>query len=219
MFITGLAGGFGHCIGMCGPVVAAYSLGEPGKGVVRHLLYNIGRITAYTLLGGLVGITGSFLVLTSAIAHFQTAIQVLAGVAVALMGMANAGLLPFGKILNSWPTFTPFFQKIMGLFREQRSIGAYYPMGLLLGFLPCGLTYTALLAAARSAMDAGNHFTGMLQGAFMMFLFGLGTAPALVLVGKTVHLAGERSRIWFYRLASLVMTATGIYFIHTAFSK
>ena len=65
MLLTGLAGGFGHCVGMCGPVVAAYSLGEQNLRYLHHILYNLGRITTYMFMGAVVGLTGSFLVLTA----------------------------------------------------------------------------------------------------------------------------------------------------------
>jgi hypothetical protein len=101
----------------------------------------------------------------------------------------------------------------MALFKAPRSVGAYYPMGIVLGFLPCGLTYTALLAAARAAMEAENPFAGMMQGALMMMLFGIGTAPALILVGKVVNSISNKTRKWFYRVASLIMIATGVWFV------
>ncbi|NTW89096.1 MAG: sulfite exporter TauE/SafE family protein, partial [Desulfobulbaceae bacterium] len=104
-------------------------------------------------------------------------------------------------------------QKIMALFKAPRSIGSYYPMGIVLGFLPCGLTYTALLAAARAAMEAHHPFAGMLQGSLMMMLFGIGTAPALILVGKMVNTISNKTRKWFYRVASLIMIATGVWFV------
>ena len=67
MLLAGLAGGFGHCISMCGPLVAALSVGEPRQGFLHHLLYNLGRVTTYSILGAIVGLSGSFLVLTASI--------------------------------------------------------------------------------------------------------------------------------------------------------
>jgi len=217
MFITGFAGGFGHCISMCGPVVAAYSLGENRRGVLHHLLYNAGRVTTYTLLGALVGLSGSFLVLTSSIEGFQSVIMVLAGLSIILMGLGTLDLFPAGKAINSCSWVMPGIRNIMQLFKGPRSIGTYYPMGLLLGFLPCGLTYTALLAAARSAMNARNHAAGMFEGGLVMLSFGLGTIPALLVVGKAVHLFGEKARKIFYRAAGVVMILTGFYFTLSAF--
>ncbi|NTU58069.1 MAG: sulfite exporter TauE/SafE family protein [Chlorobiaceae bacterium] len=217
MLMAGLAGGFGHCIGMCGPVVASYSLGENRQGVLHHLLYNLGRIMTYTFLGALVGLTGSFLGIATSIAPVQKAVMALTGVAVVLMGMATADWLPFGRSIAGCAPVLPTIRKTLSLFRGPRSIGSYFPMGVVLGFLPCGLTYTALLAAARAAMDGHDRFSGMMQGGIMLFLFGLGTTPALLFVGTLAGGMGEKSRTWLYRLASLIMIGTGIWFIAGAF--
>jgi uncharacterized protein len=216
MLLSGIAGGFGHCISMCGPVVGALSVGETRKGVLHLLLYNLGRVTTYTILGGVVGLSGSFLLLAASIETLQKAIMIIAGLSIILMGLTTAEWLPFSIKISSCGPGIPMIQKIMTLFNAPRSIGAYYPMGIVLGFLPCGLTYTALLTAARGGMEAENAFAGMLQGAFMMLLFGIGTAPALILVGKVVNTISQTTRKRFYRLASLIMIATGVWFIVSA---
>ena len=213
MLLSGLAGGFGHCISMCGPVVAAFSVGETRQGVLHHLLYNLGRITTYTILGAIVGLSGSFLVLATSIEQLQRTIMIIAGVSIILMGLSTAEWLPLPKQFTSCSTGVSVIQRILVLFKAPRSIGAYYPMGIVLGFLPCGLTYTALLAAARTGMDAENPFAGMLQGALMMLLFGIGTAPALILVGKVVNSISNTARKRFYRVASMIMIATGVWFV------
>jgi len=217
MLLAGLAGGFGHCIGMCGPLVAALSLGQHKPGLGHHLLYNLGRVTTYTILGAVVGVTGSFLSLATSIDSFQIAVMALSGLFIVLMGLASAGWLPIGKTLLYCSPSAPFVRKTMKLITNPASPGTWYPLGLVLGFLPCGLTYTALLAAARAAMDAPDHFAGMMLGALMMLLFGLGTAPALLLVGKTATLIGEKTRQRLYRLAGIIMILTGIWFIYGAF--
>ena len=213
MLLAGLAGGFGHCIGMCGPVVAAYSLGEQRLRYLHHILYNLGRITTYMFMGAVVGLTGSFLVLTSSIEKIQAAIMVLAGISIIIMGIAIGGWIPVRRSPKSSSWLSSTIQKTMELFKGPRTAGTYYPMGIVLGFLPCGLTYTALLAAARAAMDADNHLAGMLQGAFMLLFFGLGTAPALLLVGRVINIIGAKARDRLYKLASLIMILTGVYFV------
>lgn len=213
MFLTGLAGGFGHCIGMCGPVVAAYSLGEERLRYLHHILYNLGRTTTYMFMGAVVGLTGSFLVLTTSIEKIQTAIMIFAGLSIIIMGVAIGGWIPIRKASGNSSWLSSIIGKTMELFKGPRTAGTYYPMGIVLGFLPCGLTYTALLAAARASMDAENHFAGMLQGAFMLFFFGLGTAPALLLVGRVVNYLGTKARDRLYKLASLIMILTGVYFV------
>ncbi len=213
MLLSGLAGGFGHCISMCGPVVGALTVGETRKGILHILLYNLGRVTTYTILGAMVGLSGSFLVLAASIEQLQRAIMIIAGLSIILMGLSTAEWLPLPSSTKSCNPGNSLMQKIMALFKAPRSIGAYYPMGIVLGFLPCGLTYTALLAAARAAMEAHHPFAGMLQGALMMLLFGIGTAPALILVGKVVNTISNKTRKWFYRVASVIMIATGVWFV------
>jgi len=216
MFLTGLAGGFGHCIGMCGPVVAAYSLGEEKLRYLHHVLYNLGRITTYVCMGAVVGLTGSFLVLTASIEKIQTVILVMAGVSVVVMGVAIGGWIPVRKSGRGDTWLASAIRRTMELFKGPRTAGTYYPMGIVLGFLPCGLTYTALLAAARAAMEADNHLAGMLLGASMLLFFGLGTAPALLFVGRVVNVLGVRFRDRLYKIASVIMILTGIYFVLNA---
>ncbi len=212
MLLSGIAGGFGHCISMCGPLVAAFSVGETRQGILHHLLYNLGRVTTYTILGAIVGLSGSFLVLAASIEQLQRAIMIIAGLSIIIMGLSTAEWLPLLPT-KSCNASSSLMQKIMVLFNAPRSIGAWYPMGVVLGFLPCGLTYTALLAAARSGMEAHHPVAGMLQGALMMMLFGIGTSPALILVGKVVNTISNRMRRWFYRVASIIMIATGVWFV------
>ena len=213
MLLTGLAGGFGHCVGMCGPVVAAYSLGEQNLRYLHHILYNFGRITTYMFIGAVVGLTGSFLVLTTSIEKVQSAIMILAGLSIIVMGIAIGGWIPVRKTSKNSSWLSSTIQKTVELFKGPRTAGTYYPMGIVLGFLPCGLTYTALLAAARASMDADNHLAGMFQGASMLLFFGLGTAPALLLVGRVINYFGAKARDRLYKLASLIMILTGVYFV------
>jgi sulfite exporter TauE/SafE len=217
LFFAGLAGGFGHCIGMCGPIVASFSMGGGGRSIVPHLLYNLGRIMTYTFLGALLGFTGSFVGLFSSIGILQQVVMGVTGLFIVLMGLASTGWVPFGNILSSCAPFMPVIRKMLSIFDASRSTGVWFPMGIALGFLPCGLSYTALLAAARSGMEAADHFTGMMQGGLMMLVFGLGTAPALLLVGTLAGRIGETARTRFYKLAGLIMIATGLWFIYGAF--
>lgn len=217
MFMAGLAGGFGHCIGMCGPVVTALSLGQERPGFVHHLLYNLGRAATYTILGAIVGTTGSFLSLAASLDPVQPWIMAIAGLFIIVMGLASADWLPFGNFPASCSPGMPMVRKAMSVLSGPRSTGSWFPMGLLLGFLPCGLTYTALLSAARAAMESPDHLAGMLRGGLSMLLFGLGTTPALLLVGKTAGYIGEKARRRFYRIASLIMIGTGAWFVYDAF--
>jgi sulfite exporter TauE/SafE len=86
-------------------------------------------------------------------------------------------------------------------------------LGLATGLIPCGLVYTALITTARAAMEAPSPVMGGLKGMLMMFLFGLGTLPALVLFAKIVNVISIKMRSRLYKLAAVVMIAMGIMFL------
>ena len=218
IFTTGLAVGFGHCIGMCGPIVVSLSLSLKGRSVlVPHLLYNGGRITTYGLLGGVMGATGSFTRVTASIASLQKGVMILTGMLIVVMGLAMAGWIPLGKIFgdhyNPQGVLSRGFRKLT----EVRSTATYYPLGMLLGLLPCGPVYTALLAAARAGMEAQNTVEGFFIGVGLMLSFGLGTVVALLLIAKLADLGWLKRRDVIYKISSVIMIIVGIYFVIRAF--
>ncbi len=217
MFTSGLLGGFGHCIGMCGPVVASYSLSIKSKSFFPHILYNLGRISTYTLLGGIIGTTGSFIGIAGHIHGFQRFILILSGVLIILMGLGLSGWLPFIKYLKKYDILSlHFIRRIENLASGNLTTGSFYPIGIFLGFIPCGLVYTALIATARAGMDAENHFLGFFEGIMMMLLFGLGTMPSLLVFGKVIDIIGIKIRGGLYKLSAIVMIIMGIVFIARA---
>jgi hypothetical protein len=89
--------------------------------------------------------------------------------------------------------------------RESDSSWRYFPFGLLLGFLPCGLSYSVFIGAAA---------TGSMPSAmFFVLCFGLGTIPALLLFGLVLTYLSARIRGWIYRTSGVVVIITGIYFL------
>ena len=214
LLVTGFAVGFGHCIGMCGPIVVSLSLNLKGKNVlIPHLFYNAGRVITYGVLGGLAGILGSFTLLASSIVSLQKAVLIFAGVLVLLMGLAMAGWIPLGRIFAEADAGSSVLAKWFPRLSVAKSPIAYLPLGLLLGFLPCGPVYTALIASARAGMNAHSAFQGFLSGMGMMVVFGMGTLPSLLLVGKLSSLGWIRSRHLIYKAGSMLMVLAGIYFI------
>lgn len=181
-FILGLIGSL-HCAGMCGPLALAL----PATGKTRisftagRLAYNLGRITTYCLLGALFGLVGT----TFALAGFQRWASIGAGL------LILTGLLASGRFAVSAP-----LNRIIGSVRVKvaallyrRTLSSVYFLGMLNGFLPCGLVYVACAAA----VSAGNFFSGVEQ----MLVFGMGTVPMMLgigLAGRMVHL-GFRLRL------------------------
>jgi sulfite exporter TauE/SafE len=211
---TGFAVGFGHCIGMCGPLVVSFSLNLKEKSIlVPQLLYHLGRITTYTILGGVVAAAGSFTMMAAHIARVQKGVMVFAGALIVLMGVAMAGWLPIGKIFSDQSNPDRWISRGFGKLLKIKSTIVYLPLGLLLGLLPCGPVYTALLGTGRAGMDAGSAHHGVLAGMGLMAAFGIGTVPALFLVAKLADLGWLKSRDTIYRIGAVFMIIVGIIFI------
>ncbi len=214
--LTGLTIGLGHCIGMCGPLVVSFSLSLRGRIFVPHLLYHCGRILTYTILGGILGATGSFAVFAANIAMIQKGAMLFAGVLIVVMGLAMSGWIPRTKIFSINYSPAGFIAKGFGKLSQSQSAIFYLPMGLILGLLPCGPVYTALLGVARAGMEAPSIYQGVLTGMALMFAFGLGTVPALVLVAKLAGMGWLKSRQKIYTIGAILMMGVGIYFIISA---
>ncbi len=216
LFIAGLGGGFGHCIGMCGPLVAGYSLRLSRKAILPHLMYNIGRIFTYMFLGGLVGYAGSFVSLASRIESLQRGIMIFAGIVIVALGFSMIGIfsalvqklesLPVAKVVNKTSVFLS----------RNISEGTLLPFGLIMGFLPCGLVYTSLLLVARATMESPSHPVAFLHGMAYMGVFGLGTLPALILFGRTVGYLNQRFRRYIYSFSAIIIIIMGGIFIFRA---
>lgn len=209
-FTAGFLGGLGHCIGMCGPIVASYALHSGDRvrsgsasALLPHVLYNAGRITTYSCIGAMMGLTGSFLNVAGKLAGFQDAVSIAAGLIMMTMGFSIFSRLSIAAFLER---HNNFILKGVRIVIEAESPLRYYSLGLLLGFLPCGLSYSAFIAAAAAG--------GLMQGMFLSFCFGVGTAPSLVLFGSVITYlsAGMRDRI--FRTSGIAIAAMGLYFLY-----
>jgi uncharacterized protein len=215
--VTGLTVGFGHCIGMCGPIVVSFSLSLPGRRpLVPHLLYHCGRILTYMILGGIMGATGSFAIVAANIAILQRGAMFFTGALIVVMGLSMCGWIAHVDIfkLNGSPGGA--IVKTFARLSKRKSMTAYLPIGLVLGLLPCGPVYTALLAVARAGMAAPSIYRSIFLGMALMLAFGLGTLPALFLVARLTDMGWLRFRDKIYKLGALLMIGVGIYFIVAA---
>jgi len=211
---TGFTVGFGHCIGMCGPLVVSLSLNLKGKHLLLpHLLYNTGRVITYTVLGGIMGATGSFTLVAANIAGIQKGAMIFAGILIIFMALAMSGWIPLGKVFGDHYNPDGVISRGYRKFSQVKSTATYFPIGLLLGLLPCGPVYTALLAAAGAGMNAAGTPEGVIKGMGVMMSFGIGTIPALFLVAKLVDLGWLKKREIIYRIGTILMIFVGLYFI------
>jgi hypothetical protein len=176
-----IAGSAGHCIGMCGGFVIAYSSAKIDPNLskfsqlIRHLNYNFGRVSAYTIMGLFFGSIGMLFTTTM---EFHGALFILAGILMSLTGLAMFG---FSKLLLSIEysmSKLPAFKKAFSSLIKSQSIRSFFALGMLNGVFPCGFVYFFAAKAAASASP--------LDGALVMLVFGLATIPALAMLGQSV---------------------------------
>lgn len=178
LFLAGLVGGTLHCAGMCGPFVLSQVMADAERTTVARygewrrlagaalLPYHLGRLTTYTVLGAIAGYATALFAATSMFAWLSGGLLVLAA---SLMVLQALGLTLGGA------TLPRFLATLAGSLSNGRHAATRYALGVVLGFLPCGLLYGALAAAAGTA--------SAVEGAAAMAAFALGTAPALLAVG------------------------------------
>ncbi len=201
--IVGLLGS-SHCIGMCGGIVSALSMGvedrissRPRSMFGYHLGYNSGRILSYVLVGLLAGSLGAGLarlgVSPLAGKLFASAFMIALGLYLANWWRGLALLERLGQKL--WRHIQPLGQRLFPI----RHPGQAFLLGMLWGWLPCGLVY----AVVAWALTTGNAS----QAALLMLGFGIGTMPALLIAGNAFH----HFKAWVR--SPLVRTCAGIMII------
>ncbi len=211
LFLGGLFGSLSHCTGMCGPFVMAQVSGtsKAGEGMFRRLRgaallpYHAGRITTYSLLGLLAATLSGSLMGTPFERGVIFTFLMLSGV----LFLANA--IPALKAIFPMPDMGGIagkmgaaIGKIAAPFMQSHSPVRRYALGMMLGLLPCGLVLAALMAVTAT----GDPLVAV---AGMMF-FGLGTVPALFVVGTGTRLALARWPNEVQLIASGMMAVNGV---------
>lgn len=187
--ILGLGGSF-HCAGMCGPLIMAVpSKGSRLQFIIKKSVYNFGRITTYALLGVVVGFFGEGLDL----AGLQRYASLISGVTLLLVFLIGINKSSNGVVYG-------FIKKGLGKAITQNGLQSHYIFGFLNGFLPCGLTVFALIAAL-------SQFS-MTDTVLYMILFGVGTVPMMMILplfGNSLLLKVKNK--FNYRIAVLLVAS------------
>jgi sulfite exporter TauE/SafE len=189
---------------MCGGFVGMYALKKPATkpSLPYHVLYNLGRITTYSILGGIIGYVGSFAAYVGGHRGIPGAVLLIAGLLMILMGLNLAGVLgKRGLFEEAEITRTSLFRSLLRRVLVFDNVWATFLLGLLLGFLPCGLLYPVFIHAAAS----GSFSSGLLT----MAIFGIGTAPAMMSFGYLVTRLKPRLKLFLYRIAALLIIILG----------
>ena len=201
-FILGLISSF-HCVGMCGAISVMLPVDHqnPVKKFFQLMVYHVGKITAYAFIGLLFGLLGKGLFL----AGMQQQLSIIIGLLIILIA-----LIP-ERLLSKYSITQPLYQLIgkvkssLGSQFKKKSLGSLFTIGLLNGFLPCGMVYMAVFGAM--AMQS------QLLGALYMSFFGLGTVPLLIMVAYANQLISISLRNRIQKAIPFVAVAIGILFI------
>lgn len=207
LFGTGLLMSVGHCIGMCGPIVSAFSVAQRSSGrsragvLLSTALYHLGRVATYVGIGTILGLIGSATELLSGAAIAKGILSAAVGVAMILLAFGLLGWLPTQRWLDSVPFGRSASNAVASLLRTQKPAG-HFALGFANGFLPCGPVAVAALTAAST----GSPW----KGAAAMAAYGMGTIPALLALGFGVGFldAGVRARL--YKVGAVLVLLIGV---------
>ena len=202
-----LLGSLGHCVGMCGGIVLAYSSTKIKSSwskkiqAFAHLLYSFGRITTYTIMGAFFGGLGSVI----AFSRFSSGlVLIITGLLMFLVGLSLLGKIKFLTFLEHSCSKLPLYQNMFRILIKKHSLSSFYFLGVLNGLLPCGLVYVFAISASSTR--------SVVWGAFVMFIFGLCTIPAVFSLGFFIGLFKQSGlRNIFIKLASYLVIAFGLY--------
>lgn len=195
--LLGLGGSL-HCGGMCGPLMMALLAGtDPAARVRSRVAYHAGRLTTYALIGLIFGLVGRGF----HVAGWQRAVSMVAGVLLLIGGALASRLSLDAWLVRSVGWVKALFRLRMG----RKTLGSLMFLGMINGFLPCGLVYAAGVAAAASGSP--------LSGVVSMVVFGLGTLPLLLAVDRLGQGLGADGRARLQKAVPWVIAGVGVLLI------
>jgi uncharacterized protein len=203
-FMAGLAGS-GHCLGMCGGIVAALAVASTDASASQrfrlNLAYHIGRIITYTLLGLLAGAASQMALITILKPHLYWLFAA-ANIMVIAIGLATAfGLRGLSLSLLDG-TGWGFMSHVLRRASAQASPLGFLGAGLVMGLIPCGMVYGVLITAATRG--------SWLHGGGQMLAFGLGTIPALLAYGQVATALSAAAGSVFVRIMGVAVALLGV---------
>lgn len=166
-----------HCVVMCGPI----ALTMPGQKTLNQflwsrILYNIGRVMTYALIGLILGLIGELVGLSG----YQRAFSIILGAIMILLAFSLSGLWLTAKPNHWMIIWSQKLKSSMKRWIKSNTMGGAVVLGVINGFLPCGLVYVAVIGAIAFA-DLGNSIQYMVA-------FGMGTFPAMLAVSLSGRL-------------------------------
>ena len=206
-------GSFGHCIGMCGGIVVAYSTikidpkSSKVSQSIAHLLYSFGRVLTYTVLGAMFGALGGVVLFSN---NANGGLLIFAGIVMIFAGLSLMGKIKFLTLIEHSFSSSPLYKNAFKSVLNSKSNLSFFVLGMLNGLLPCGFVYFFAITAASTA----DPF----YGALVMFIFGVSTIPAMFGVGFLSSLASATSfRNMMMSLSSVAVILYGAFTIYNGY--
>lgn len=209
VFLVGLTAGVSTCMALVGGLIlgasARFSERHPNASRIEkfkpHLIFNLGRVASYFVLGGVIGYAGSFFSLSSSTLGLMT---IIVGLVMLLLGGQLLDIFPVLKRFSF--TLPSFLTGLLGI--QDRSDQEYshknsFVMGALTFFLPCGFTQAMQLFAIKSGSP--------IVGAMTMGIFALGTAPGLLGVGGLTSVVKKESSRLFFKTAGVIVVLLALF--------
>jgi len=196
-----------HCLGMCGPIALAIPVKASSaySRIFLYLLYNIGRAVTYMLLGFIVGSIAATVSMAGYFNYFSIGI----GVLLVLYAIGPSSLNKYYQMPRFWQVIVRNVKKNMAAVIQSSHPLSKVFLGMLNGLLPCGMVTMAL----AGSMATGNA----LSGGIFMFLFGMGTFPAMLGIGLFKEKISPKFRSAIYRLSPVFVFLIGIWLIIRGF--
>ncbi|WP_448212115.1 sulfite exporter TauE/SafE family protein [Colwellia sp. MEBiC06753] len=211
-FVIGLLGS-GHCLMMCGGVSGMLLSAIPQQNHKQKwqftLAYNLGRIASYSIIGAIVGFTGSLA--AKSIGFPLHALRLISAIFLILLGLyLGQWLMLLTKIEQAgkfiWQFISPLASKVLPVDSNAKALA----LGIIWGWLPCGLVYSTL----TWSMASGS----MENGALIMAAFGLGTLPALLSLSFGIFsIKGLLQSNLFRKTMAIILIAYGFYGVLVAY--
>lgn len=192
-----------HCIGMCGPIILAISAGKHTmvKMIMQRVFYHLGRALTYAFMGALFGLLGTHIKLSG----MQQGATIIIGALIVIWILLPKSFKSRMSELSLVKKYNEQIKQLLSKVVRSGDSKPFFMIGLVNGFLPCGLVYAGLAAAVTSGSP--------LDGFLYMFLFGLGTIPALFAFSFLPQLRQYLPKINTRKLIPTLAFVLGIIFI------
>jgi sulfite exporter TauE/SafE len=202
-FILGFAGSL-HCLGMCSPLAMSVT-NMSANFILSRILYNLGRVMTYGILGGVVASVG----LGFPLIRYQNLISILLGISLLAIGLAGVSVIKMPFLTKALGNFSVFLKSLFSKFILRRTHFSTFTLGALNGILPCGLSFLALTYCLTLA--------GPSEGFIFMSAFGLGTLPVMLGFTSIFYWIVSRFNVQVKSMTTGMLVVSGLLLIGRVF--